>query len=189
MQLAGKDRCCHNLFRDCKILYLIDRRYTLLRLFKWACDSEKDHDLKILKEVPLFRGLKKHFLRKLLTDLFEKEYKEGEIIFSEGDTGKALYIVMAGSVNIIKQANPGEQFLARLGPGSYFGELALIRESPRFASAIVEEKTRLLIMYKSYFDSLMKGSGAISSQILVNLVESLSNYISNNRNIDDGGNR
>lgn len=161
----------------------------MLRLFKWACDTEKDRDLKILTEVSLFGGLKKHFLRKLLTEMFEKEYREGEKIFSEGDTGKALYIVMAGSVKIIRQADSREQILARLGPGSYFGELALIKESPRFASAIAEEKARLLIMYKSYFDSLMKGNGAISSQILVNLVETLSSYISNNRNVDNGGNR
>jgi CRP-like cAMP-binding protein len=151
--------------------------------------SEKEHDLKILKEVLLFKGLKNSLLRKLLTDLFEKEYKAGEIIFSEGDTGKALYIVMAGSVKIIKHANPGELLLARLGPGSYFGELALIKESPRYAAAIAEEKTKLLIMYKSYFDSLIKGSSAISSCILMNLVEALSIYISSNRGIDNSNNR
>ena len=155
------------------------------RLFKWTIDPGKEHDLAILKEVSLFRGLKRQLLRNLLTNLFEKEYKAGEIIFSAGDSGKALYIVMAGSVKIIKRANPEDQLLARLGPGSYFGELALIKEAPRYASAVVEEKARLLIMYKSYFDSLIKESSAISSRILMNLVEALSTYISCNRGIDD----
>jgi CRP-like cAMP-binding protein len=152
-------------------------------------DSEKELDIKILKEVTLFRGLNKNILRKLLTGLFEKEYKAGEIIFSEGDAGKALYIIMTGSVKITKQANSGEQLLSMLGSGSYFGELALIKESPRYATAIVVEKAKLLIMYKSYFDSLVKDSSTISSRVLMNLVESLSIYISSNRGIDDSDNR
>ncbi|RJQ44434.1 MAG: hypothetical protein C4538_10465 [Nitrospiraceae bacterium] len=168
----------------------MDGRYSLLdRLLKWHFDPGKEHELKILNEVSLFRGLKKHLLRKLLTDLFEKEYTAGETVFSAGDTGKALYVVMSGSVKIIKQANPEERLLTTLGPGSYFGELALIRESPRYASAIVEENARLLIMYKSYFDSLMKGNNTISSLILMNLAESLSTYISSNRCFDDNGKR
>ena len=76
--------------------------------------------------------------------------------------------------------------LASLGPGSYFGELALIKELPRFATAVVEEKTKLLIMYKSYFDNLIKSNSAISSRVLINLVESISGYICANQGMDEG---
>ena len=127
--------------------------------------------------MPLFKGLNRNLLRKLLAELFEKEYHAGEIIFSEGDNGKALYIVMSGAVNIIKREGPGDKVLAPLGPGSYFGELALISETPRFATAVAVEKTNLLIMYKSYFDNLIKGNSRISSRVLLNLAESLSGYI------------
>lgn len=84
---------------------------------------------------------------------------------------------MSGSVNIVKKCDSGDKLLAPLSPGSYFGELALISESPRFAAALAEEKTRLLIMYKSYFDNLIKGNSRISSRVLLNLAESLSHYI------------
>ncbi len=147
------------------------------RLFKWAFDTDKEHNLDTLKRVSLLNGLNKNLLRKLLIDLFEKDYASGEIVFSEGDKGKALYIVMDGSVKIVKKTSAGDKLLAALGPGSYFGELALIRESPRFATAIVEENAKLLIMYKSYFDNLLKANSAISSRVLINLVESLSGYI------------
>ncbi|MEW6109599.1 MAG: cyclic nucleotide-binding domain-containing protein [Nitrospirota bacterium] len=154
------------------------------RLFKWAIDSEKSYKLDIIREVPLFNGLNNNLLRKLLTDLVEKKYNAGDIIFSEGDDGKALYIVMDGSVKIAKKIDSGENTLAVLGPGSYFGELALINQSPRFATAVAEKDSNLLIMYKSYFDDLIKGNSAISSRILLNLVRSLSNYICRNQTIE-----
>ena len=147
------------------------------QLFGWALDKENNDDLSTIGKVRLFHRLNKTLLRKLLIDLFEKEYYAGEIIFSEGDSGKALYIVMSGSVTIVKKCDSGEKLLASLSPGSYFGELALISESPRYATAISEEKTRLLIMYKSYFDNLIKGNSRISSRVLLNLAESLSQYI------------
>ena len=155
------------------------KRQRLQKIFGWAFDTESNKDLDILSKVSLFKGLNKPLLRKLLIDLFEKEYGAGEIIFSEGDSGKALYIVMSGSVHIVKKTGSENKVLALLGPGSYFGELALISESPRFASAISEEKTNLLIMYKSYFDNLIKGNSRISSRVLLNLAKSLTDYIRN----------
>jgi len=147
------------------------------RIFGWAFDTQNKGNLEKLGEVRLFKGLSKALLRKLLIDLFEKEYDAGEIIFSEGDSGKALYIVMSGTVNIVKKDGSEDKVLAPLGPGSYFGELALISESPRFATAVAVEKTNLLIMYKSYFDHLIKGNSRISSRVLLNLAECLSGYI------------
>ena len=147
------------------------------QLFGWALDKENNNDLAILSEVHLFKGLSKTLLRKLRIELFEKEYASGEIIFSEGDIGKALFTVMSGSVKIVKKCDKADKVLATLSPGSYFGELALISEAPRFATAIAEEKTHLLIMYKSYFDSLISGNSRISSRVLLNLAKSLSGYI------------
>ena len=153
------------------------KTHPLQRVFGWAFDSENKTSLDILSNVRLFKGLNKALLRKLLTELFEKEYNAGEVIFSEGDRGKALYIVMSGSVKIVKKTGSDDKVLAPLGPGSYFGELALISESPRFASAITDEKANLLIMYKSYFDNLIKGDSRISTRVLLNLAECLSGYI------------
>ena len=151
------------------------------KLFSWAFDKEKEQELDILKKANLFKGLSKKLLRKLIIDLIPKDYRSGESIFSEGDSGKALYIVMKGSVKIIRHTASGEKTLAKLGSGSYFGELALISNSQRFATAVADENTKVLIMYKAYFDDLIKGHSAISSQILLNLLESLSNYISSNQ--------
>ena len=88
--------------------------------------------------------------------------------------------MLEGSVTLTKKCNGDCAVLAELQAGSYFGELALIDQMPRFATASAEERTTLLIMYKSYFDDLIKGSPAISSRVLLNLVELLSAYIRKN---------
>lgn len=147
------------------------------RLFRWAFDAEKGHQLAVLSRVPLFAGLSERFLRKLLTDLFLKEYAEHEVIFAEGDLGMAVYIVIEGSVAIEKKQGDGEVVLARVGPGSHFGELALIDHSPRFASAVAGEKTLLLIMYRAYFESLLESHNALSSRILHNLLALMTRYV------------
>lgn len=147
------------------------------RYFSWALDTTRESYLRVLSDVPLFKGMGKKLLRKLLIDLIEKRYAPGDVIFHEGDSGKALYVVLDGSVRIIKGVDPEKKTLAVLGPGSHFGELALINHCSRYATAVAEKESLLLIMYKSYFDDLILGNSAISSKILLNLTEILSSYI------------
>lgn len=154
----------------------------MIKLFGWALDKEKERRLSILHKVHLFKGLRKNLLMKLLVDLVEKEYEPGEIIFTEGEIGKALYIILDGSVIISRKCDADITVLAELQTGSYFGELALIDQMPRFATAAADKKTTVLIMYKSYFDDLVKGSNAISSRVLLNLVELLAAYVRKKHN-------
>ena len=150
------------------------------KLFQWAFDREKDDRLSLLHQVTLFKGLSRNLLMKLRVDLVEKEYQQGDLIFAEGDTGKALYIILNGSVSIVKRCGNENRVLADLAAGSFFGELALIDQVPRFASATAMEKTTLLIMYKSYFDDLIKANNAMSSRLLLNIVELLTAYVRKN---------
>lgn len=150
------------------------------KLFQWVFDREKDDRLSLLRQVSLFNGLGKNLLMKLLVDLVEKEYQQGDLIFAEGDTGKALYIILNGSVSIVKRCGHEDRVLVSLSAGSFFGELALIDQAPRFASATATEKTTLLIMYKSYFDNLIKANNAMSSRLLLNIVELLTAYVRKN---------
>ena len=149
----------------------------LKRYFSWALDKTRESRLQTLSDGPLFKGISKKLLRKLLIDLIEKKYTAGDIIFHEGESGKAVYVVLEGSVKIIKKSNSESKTLAVLGPGSHFGELSLIGQCSRFATAVAEKDSLLLIMYKSYFDDLIRGNSAISSRILLNLAEILSKYI------------
>ena len=150
------------------------------RYFTWALDTTRESYLQTLSKAPLFKGMGKTLLRKLLIDLVEKKYVAGDIIFHEGEIGKAVYFVLEGSVKIIKRSDSENKTLHVLEPGSHFGELSLIGHTARFATAAAEKDSLLLIMYKSYFDDLIRNNNAISTRILLNIAEGLSNYINRN---------
>jgi CRP-like cAMP-binding protein len=143
----------------------------------WAMDAEKRRKLELLAKVPLFAGLNRHQLGKLLVKLFDKQYPAGEIIFREGDPGKAVFIVRAGKISISRTGDGVEKPLATLGPGGYFGELALIDDQPRFAGARADEDSVLLILYKSHFDDLIEGHKALAIQVMENLLKTLAGYV------------
>ena len=87
-----------------------------------------------LKDVPLFASLNKRELSTVGRLLHEREYKGGEVIFDEGEEGQALYVVFSGEVIIARKSRPDTP-LAELGPGDFFGDLALIDSAPRAAPA------------------------------------------------------
>lgn len=147
------------------------------RYFTWALDTTRESRLSTLSDGALFKGISRKLLRKLLVDLSEKKYKAGDVIFHEGESGMALYIILEGSVRITKKLDSGDKTLYVLGPGSHFGELALIGHTSRFATAVAETDTLLLIMYKSYFDDLIRSNSAVAARILLNLATVLSDYI------------
>jgi len=140
-------------------------------------DHEQSLRLRFLAKVPLFAGLSQKQLGKLLVKLFEKEYPPGETIFMQGEPGKALFIVLSGKILIVRGDQEAEEQLATLDPGSYFGELALIDDQPRSASARAGESSVLLILYKSDFDDLIEGHRTIAIKVMANLLKALARYV------------
>lgn len=144
---------------------------------RWIADAEQARRLELLKTVPLFAGLTRRQLGKLIVKLFEKHYRAGEAIFREGDPGNALFIVLEGKVAITHGVDGIEKPLATLAPGAYFGELALIDDQPRFATARADEDSVLLILYKSHFDQLSEGHKALAIHVMGNLLKALAGYV------------
>jgi CRP-like cAMP-binding protein len=145
---------------------------------RWK-DPRQLYRVRLLAKVPLFSGLSQRQLGKLLIKLFERNYEAGETIFAQGEAGKALFIVLSGQVSILRNNNESEDHLATLTSGGYFGELALIDDQPRFASARTDEPAGLLVLYKSDFDDLMDGHKAIAIKIMSNLLRTLAGYVRN----------
>ncbi len=143
----------------------------------WATDHEQLNRLHLLEKVPLFTGLSRRQLGKLLVKLFEKNYHPGETIFLEGEPAKALFIVLHGRVSILHAGKEGVEQVATLTPGAYFGELALIDDLPRSATARADEHSTLLILYKSHFDELIEGHSTIAIRVMGNLLKALAGYV------------
>jgi CRP/FNR family cyclic AMP-dependent transcriptional regulator len=87
-----------------------------------------------------------------------KTYQKADIIFSENSPGKEMYIVYSGKVGLYREDGSGKsKLLAVVGAGDFFGEMALVDDSPRSATAIAEEDdTRLLVLDKSKFTYLLR---------------------------------
>ncbi|MFC1951116.1 Crp/Fnr family transcriptional regulator [Chloroflexota bacterium] len=91
--------------------------------------------------------------------LFKKfihEYHKGDVIFEENDTDNEMYIVYSGSVGIYKNTDDKCLFVAQVGEGDFFGEMAVIDNSPRSAGAIAAEETQLIVLDEAKFLYLLR---------------------------------
>ncbi len=80
-----------------------------------------------------------------------REFNDGDLIFKEGDEDRDLFIIQEGSVEIRKTTNQGEIVLAELLRGDFFGDMALLQNIPRFASAYSKGKTKVLVLQPGGF--------------------------------------
>jgi len=82
----------------------------------------------------------------------EETYKDGDIIFREGNAGDWIYEVLAGQVEIIKQIEDRQVVIEKIGPGDVFGELGFISKAPRSATAKAVGNTMVGILDRSFLD-------------------------------------
>ena len=112
--------------------------------------------LATLSSLPLFSALTGRQLRKILKSTSEDDYKAGEVILRQGGQTRSLFIVLEGTVNIVRDGRR----VARRGAGEFFGEISMIDMRPRTASAIAEGPVRCLVLpHKALRDLVMKDSG------------------------------
>jgi CRP/FNR family transcriptional regulator, cyclic AMP receptor protein len=98
----------------------------------------------VLAEAPLFEALSEEDARALRADIVDVHLDRGERLFSEGDVGDKLYIILTGKIKLTKAAPDGrENLLSVHGPGEMFGELSLFDPIPRTSSASAVTNARL----------------------------------------------
>ena len=105
---------------------------------------------------------------------FGREIPKGTVLFREGEPGKEMYVLQSGKVAISKKVRDVEKVLAILGPGEFFGEMAIIANKPRNASATVAEDAKLLVIDPKTFESMIRGNAEIAVRMIKKLAERLS---------------
>ena len=132
-------------------------------------------DISILKKVALFEGLNQAQLLKIAGIATVKSYPASEHIFREGSGGLAMYIIVEGKVRISKMVpGIGEEALAILERGQYFGEMALIEQGPRSADAIAHIECKLYEIERDKLDQLMFTDKDLAFVLLWTFVRTLS---------------
>jgi len=102
-------------------------------------------------------------------DIYGRDFQSGSVIFEEGDPGSRLYVIQSGQVRIVKRTGGRAMTLARLGPGEFFGEMALLDRQPRSATAVVDEAARLLELDEAAFEKIVADRGEVALRILKRL--------------------
>ena len=142
--------------------------------------------LERLRALPLFVNLTPGELKIVDSLLHEREFLKDEVIFDKGDEGQALYIIIDGSVFIWPQGRPVEGRIIELGPGTVFGELALLDDSVRSAQARAAVNTTLAVFFRADFMGLLETHGLIASKIALQLARHMGRRLRETHNVADG---
>lgn len=108
----------------------------------------------LLKQTPLFEGLSDPDIEELAQSTRIQDYKAGQMIVIEGRVGAAFFLLVSGSVEVIKRRGQSdEKILATLEAGDFFGELATMRHVPRSASVRALQDSTCLVIRRADFEA------------------------------------
>lgn len=112
-----------------------------------------------------------------MAEFEKKAFNTGDVIFREGEAGSEMYLVRSGSVKISR----GDTELGQISKGEIFGEMALISDEPRMATAVAEDATVLEVVSKSDFMSRFNEVTPFNKALIKLLamnIKSLSDFVS-----------
>jgi|WetSurMetagenome_2_1015567.scaffolds.fasta_scaffold36351_3 hypothetical protein len=120
-----------------------------------------------MKRVHLFYRLEETHFDSVAQKIQEKVFAPGEVIIRQGEEGDRFYMIYSGSVNVMREKTKGGEVLAKLVPGDYFGEEALISHHRRNATVTAIEKALLLSLSRDDFNQLLKSVRQLKSNFAV----------------------
>jgi CRP/FNR family transcriptional regulator, cyclic AMP receptor protein len=126
-----------------------------------------DRKLELLRQVPLFSDLNSRDLSELGALVDEVDVPSGKVLCQEGRPGDEFFVIVDGAVRVEREGRE----LAQLGPGQFLGEVALIDEGPRTATATTTTNGRLLVIGHREFHSLMDRYPSIETCVLRSLAK------------------
>ena len=140
--------------------------------------KKESNDLSMLKVVPILDGLSRDELREFERIVHHRHYKADENIFWEGEPGVGIYIIQEGAVRIYKTLPDGsDKELAVLKNGDFFGEMALLDESPRSASAVAMETSHILGLFRPEFFDILERKPKLGLEVTTKLAQMIGNRL------------
>lgn len=108
-----------------------------------------------------------------LLDRFARDFAAGTVLFEEGQPGDFMYVVQKGEVEIRRQVGETERVIALLPTGEFFGEMAILNDRPRSATAVVKIPSRLLVIEGKTFEAMLRARPEIAMRIIKSLATRL----------------
>ena len=124
-----------------------------------------------LRGCGLFGNADERVLDALAAALRVRRFRKGETIFHQGDPGDALFIMASGSVKVVLPSDEGAEpaIVAVLGPGEFFGELAILDGAPHSATIVALEPTETLVLHRDAFLALIDNEPELRRALLASL--------------------
>jgi len=116
-------------------------------------------------ETPLFKGISKSYIRRLVKNMHPRLYTTDEIIFKTGDIGSGAVLIKSGEVAI----KAGEKVLAVLTKGDFFGEVALVVDEARTADAVASTDCELIFFLRPDLEEWLHSSPKPGAQLMANI--------------------
>ena len=124
---------------------------------------QKVHQM--LNAVPFLRSLKQAEIEELALNLNMRHYMKDETIIRQGEPGKLFYLNFRGRVGVYKSKLIGRKQIATIGPGEFFGEIALIENVPRTATVVGLEDGEMFTLARESFEKVLLTNPAIATVI------------------------
>jgi CRP-like cAMP-binding protein len=102
-----------------------------------------------------------------------REFDEGDMIFNVGDAGDEAYVIRTGKVDILVEKDGKQEVVETLGQGDFLGEMALVDEEPRSASAIAREAVSCAVFSKEEIDRALENSDLLTYALVKLLTKRL----------------
>lgn len=132
--------------------------------------NKEDNIFTTLKKVPIFSDLTPKELTEIEKIVHRRRYKKNETIIHAGDPGLGMYIIVNGSVEIVEEGEKArKRSLAKLSDGSFFGDMALLDEDPRSASAIALVDSDIMGFFRPDFLDLIYRKPKLGIKVLLAL--------------------
>ena len=129
----------------------------------------RDAKIELLKRVPLFAGCSKSELRELAKSADELDIREGTVLTREGRPGREFFVLIDGTARVTKAGKK----VADLGAGDWFGEIALITNSPRTATVTATSPGDVLVITDRRFHSVVETMPSIALKVLATVGDRL----------------
>jgi CRP-like cAMP-binding protein len=122
----------------------------------------KDSKVEAMEHVPLFSLLSKGELRRVAKLADEVDLRAGKVLTTEGTRGREFFVLLEGSADV----RSNTRLLPALGPGDFFGEIALVTDVPRTATVTTTTPVRALVITDRAFRELMRAEPEIQGKVL-----------------------
>lgn len=120
----------------------------------------------LLKQTPLFGEMNEADLEELIPSTRLEIYEPGRVIIREGRVGAAFFLIVSGSVEVIKAlGTPEEKVINKLGAGDFFGEIANMKHTTRVATVQALTETKCLMIQRLHLDSYIERFPAVLARV------------------------